>query len=166
MKQPDPSTIFSTDIETQHCPPSDRSKGNILDQPLGMERRRFLRWPGFWSAKLENGEGARSCQVLDFSPGGAKVRSSDGPLLGDRVALKFPNAIHLFGKVAWVRGALLGIEFQAEHLPRLRLADPPRLAMRPALAVSGTFCSSTSMRPPPPARDLSVAPGWITKCAA
>ncbi len=113
-----------------------RSDDSVLALPAGAERRRFLRWPVFWSAKLYTGERARNCLVVDFSPGGAKVRTPDGPPIGDNVALKFPTAIQLFGKVAWARGGLLGIEFQTGHLPWLRLPDSPRQAMRPV--VEGT----------------------------
>jgi hypothetical protein len=136
MKQLVPSENFNTGARTQPARPSRRSNDSVLNPPPGAERRRFLRWPVFWSAELDSGERARNCQVLDFSPGGAKVRSADGPPIGGSVALKFPNAIHLFGKVAWAHGGLLGIEFQDGQLPWLRLPDPPRPAMR--LVVDGT----------------------------
>lgn len=114
MKQLDPSGKLDISLETQPARLAVRSDDTFPDQPPGAERRRFLRWPVFWSAKLDSGEQARNCLVLDFCPGGAKVRAPDGPPIGDRVALKFPYALQLFGKVAWAHGGLLGIEFQEE----------------------------------------------------
>ena len=120
MKQLVPSENSDTGVQTQPAPLAQptrlagRPDDTVLGLPPGAERRRFLRWPVFWPARLDSGEQARNCLVLDFSPGGAKVRSPDGPPIGDWVALKFPSAIQLFGKVAWTRGGILGIEFQEE----------------------------------------------------
>jgi len=100
-------------------------QGSVPRHASGRERRRLLRWPVFWSAMLDSEDGDRSCLVLDFSPGGAKVRSSLSLEVGERIALRFHDAIRLFGKVAWRRGAVLGIEFRKD-LPRpARLLEQP-----------------------------------------
>ena len=78
------------------------------------ERRSYLRWPVFWQARLLGDERSVDCLVLDFSPGGAKVRA-DGPLsLGAAVGLSFAGAIGLVGRLVWQEGALFGIEFHQE----------------------------------------------------
>lgn len=79
-----------------------------------IERRRHLRWPVFWQASLSDRDQTRSCMVLDFSPGGAKVRVGDLPSIGSVVSLGFVGAIGLFGRLAWQRGNLLGIEFRQD----------------------------------------------------
>ena len=75
------------------------------------ERREFLRWPVFWSAKLADNQGSRDCMVLDFSPGGARLRTARAMAIGTRVTLGFPYAGQFGGKVVWRNGNFLGVRF-------------------------------------------------------
>ncbi len=114
MKQRIPPEDLESCIDTHSARRSGRPQSSVLISPSGAERRRFLRWPVFWMAGVDTGDCVSKCLVLDFSPGGAKLQSPEGPPVGERVALKFSDAVQLFGKVAWSRGGLLGIEFQDE----------------------------------------------------
>lgn len=95
--------------------PANNGASNISDEVrLAIERRCYLRWPVFWPAAMIGDDRARDCLVLNFSPGGAKIKSTSSMSVGSLVALKFPYAIQLVGHVAWKCGHLMGIEFQED----------------------------------------------------
>ena len=114
MRQCIPLEDLDSEIEAQDARRPGRLQDSVVAPAAGAERRRFLRWPVFWMAGLDDGDCASKCLVLDFSPGGAKLQSPEGPPVGVPVALRFSDAVQLFGKVAWTRGGLLGIEFLDE----------------------------------------------------
>lgn len=113
-----PTTIRTESISTRTEPISwvsatqQRRIARMRDDAI--ERRRFLRWPVFWQASLTDSEQYENCLVLDFSPGGAKVRAVSAASFGPLVSLGFPGTIGLFGKLAWQHGQLMGIEFRQD----------------------------------------------------
>lgn len=76
------------------------------------ERRRYLRWPVFWPATIAADGRSRDCLVLDFSPGGAKVRANRPPALEAPVSLTFPCSTQFDGRIVWSHGGVMGIEFR------------------------------------------------------
>lgn len=96
---------------------------------LHSERRSYVRWPVFWRARLSEAERDRQwdCLVLDFSPTGAKVRSSRPLAVGTDVGLRLSPAVHVNGRVVWAHGGVIGIEFADDGEQPAQLAETGRL---------------------------------------
>ena len=83
--------------------------------------RRSVLWPAklevrsvLWPAKVFVNLHEFSCQVSNFSLGGARLRI-DLPLKeGTNVILSLPERGEIPATVVWVEGGLMGLEFNAE----------------------------------------------------
>ncbi|MHA6286956.1 PilZ domain-containing protein [Maricaulis sp. CAU 1757] len=101
----------------------DRRKIKIAARGA-QERRRHARVPlqlhgRFWS---ETG-GEHVCQLLDISPGGARIGTRDLPPEGSRVVLMVASIGRIEGKVVRLGDDEFSLAFQAPQRKRDKLAD-------------------------------------------
>ena len=87
------------------------------------ERRRHVRMAVHWagdlsaegSAQKSKGDGTMDCTVLDISPGGAKLQTSDPLPAATAVRLKLSHGGDFEGVVAWQQGSFMGLAFHDEQ---------------------------------------------------
>lgn len=88
------------------------------------ERRRHVRmavhWAGDLSAegsaqKSAGGGDTMDCTVLDISPGGAKLQTSNPLPAATAVRLKLSHGGDFQGVVAWQQGSFMGLAFHDEQ---------------------------------------------------
>jgi hypothetical protein len=105
----------------------------------GAEKRRHKRRSGMWAAHLELGQDRRvGCVVLDLSDGGAKLMLKQPVAQGKIVTLISDRLGARGGRIAWVDGNRVGIEFLEGSADIVGIAAVP---YRPEFIAS----------PPPPA---------------
>jgi hypothetical protein len=78
--------------------------GGTLQKRIPRRRRVLL------SATLESDEGQQEARIRDISIKGALLEVADPPREGSEIALSCGDTA-ITGKVAWLDGALVGIEF-------------------------------------------------------
>ena len=88
------------------------------------ERRRHVRMAVHWAGDLSaegTGKGSAAaggtmdCTVLDISPGGAKLQTSDPLPAATPVRLKLSHGGDFEGIVAWQQGSFMGLAFHDEQ---------------------------------------------------
>lgn len=92
------------------------SESNTPDQ----ERRRHVRMTVHWAGDLSaegtaGAEAPMDCTVLDISPGGAKLQTSDPLPATTLVRLKLSHGGDFEGVVAWQQGSFMGLAFNDEQ---------------------------------------------------
>lgn len=87
------------------------------------ERRRHVRMAVHWAGDLSAqgnsrksaGDDTMDCTVLDISPGGAKLQTSDPLPAATAVRLKLSHGGDFEGVVAWQQGSFMGLAFHDEQ---------------------------------------------------
>jgi len=90
------------------------------------EKRRDSRKRVLWKAALETARGRIDCQILNISPGGARVHARDALGLNNPVTLIIGDIGEFHGVVAWEEGGHSGIKFTAEDLSKGANRDASR----------------------------------------
>ena len=81
------------------------------DHSESEERRRHVRMAVHWSGDLEASGDRLDCTVLDISPSGAKVQSSDPLPPETPVILTLAQGDQHRGAIVWQQGSFMGIGF-------------------------------------------------------
>ena len=82
--------------------------------PHAADRRRAKRLAVDWCGHVSVSEQPRECLVMDISPIGALLQSSERFLPGQSIHLKLEYGGAFDGTVVWRGGGLVGVSF-AEH---------------------------------------------------
>lgn len=76
------------------------------------ERRRHSRQSVHWTANLHAADDPNECTVLDISPGGAQVQTSDPLPAKTGIVLKLDQGDEYPGDIVWQQGSFMGIRFR------------------------------------------------------
>ena len=93
---------------------SAAQSGGSAQMPAGVERRRAVRVPVAWAARISNAEAAfeAECMIVDISATGARISFQGAGQLPKRLELFVARSNSLFGAtVVWQLGRDAGLDF-------------------------------------------------------
>lgn len=93
------------ELVRQHMPEIIRLAGS-------QEKRENLRVLVLWRAEMVAGAKTMPCQILDISPGGARVRASESGQVGREVNVHCDHFGDLAGEITWAKQGELGIQWR------------------------------------------------------
>jgi len=87
---------------------------HAVPEPVGEDRRKFLRKKSLLPATLITVQGSFDCRVLDFSAGGAKVECTQSLAEGDVLTLVVGPVGTFSGTAIWCREGCVGVQFDTD----------------------------------------------------
>jgi hypothetical protein len=93
---------------------SSDAERHAVPEPIGEDRRKFLRKKSLLSATLITAQGSFDCRVLDFSAGGAKVECTQSLAGGDVLTLMVGAVGTFSGTVIWCGEGCFGVQFDTD----------------------------------------------------